>query len=136
MLAIILLIVLGVNACGLSNYCLVWVDVIPTIHDLFECCFQADLSMECERRRGYRRTLRCTSRTVDKYSITFIKPFNRLNNSPFEHLSIVLWSVDHRYTSDRHPGDTRDIVRQRHDGIDTTVAESHGVLGVVDRADK
>jgi hypothetical protein len=56
MLAVTLLIVLGVNACRLSNYCFVWVDGISTIRDLFECCLQADLSMECERRRGYRWT--------------------------------------------------------------------------------
>jgi hypothetical protein len=73
---------------------------------------------------------------VDKHSVIFIKPFKRLNNSPFERLNIVLWSIDHWYASDRHLGDTRDIVRQRHDGVDTTVAESHSVLGVVDRADK
>jgi hypothetical protein len=136
MLAVILLTVLGVNTCGLSNYCFVWVDGISTIRDLFECCFQADLSMECERRRGYRWTPRCTSRTVNKYSVAFIKPFERLNSSPFERLSVVLWSVDHRYASDRHLGDAGNIVRQRHDGVDTTVAELYGVLGVVNRADE
>jgi hypothetical protein len=61
MLAIILLIMLRVNACRLSNYCFVWIDGISTIRDLFECCFQADLTIECERRRGYRRTPRCTN---------------------------------------------------------------------------
>jgi hypothetical protein len=110
MLAIILLIVLGVDACRLSNYCFMWVDGVPTIRDLFECYFQADLTMERERRRGYRRAPRCTSRTVNKYSVAFIKPFERLNNSPFERLNIVLWSVNHRYASDRHLGDERDIV--------------------------
>jgi hypothetical protein len=73
---------------------------------------------------------------VNKYSVAFIKPFKRLNNSPFERLSIVLWSVDHRYASDRHLGDAGDIVRQRHDGVDTTVAELYSVLGGVNRADE
>jgi len=48
-----LLIVLGVDAWRLSEYCFVWVDGVPVFRDLLERCFQSDFIVECKRRRSY-----------------------------------------------------------------------------------
>jgi len=59
-----LLVVLGVDACRLSDYCFAWVDGVPVFWDLFERYCQSDSIAECERHRSYCWTAWGSRRTM------------------------------------------------------------------------